>query len=66
MNRLTVPNHDKFQFRHISEVLPTVLAHYTISGRSTGLKKRMNRQLMLFDDLMLAMSPTEQRPAIHG
>ena len=66
MNRRTVPNYDKFQFRHISEVLPTVLAHYAIRERPTGSKKRTNRQLTLFDDLMLAISPTEQRTAIRG
>ncbi len=65
MSRYCVPrrqNNDAV-IRHISEVLPRVLSNYISRDDPKQRRRRMPRQLNLFDDLILSIGSSRQQGA---
>ena len=61
MHRRTVTIKDEISVRHISEILPMVLASYVPREPPREPEHSSRRQLSLFDDWMMSMKTKRSR-----
>ena len=67
MSRHRVPRkHDDVAIRHISEVLPRVLANYISRDELVETTKYKPQQLKLFDELVLSIGSSHQHGTVVG